>query len=228
MSSLIIVSAPSGAGKTTLVNKLLEEIDFAQRVITATTRQKRPGEEHGKDYYFLTKEEFERKIEKDEFIEWAKVYDNYYGVLKEELFRIKASNKEAILVVDVQGAKTIKEKIKEDVFSIFILPPSLEELYRRLLTRGYKHADAADQPPVADLSIVADLSTHYIDENLESRKAKAKEEIKELKNFDFVIVNDYIDKALERLKCIVTAIRLRPKNINLFENLSQDIKYLLS
>lgn len=210
MSSLIIVSAPSGAGKTTLVNKLLEEIDFAKRVITATTRPKRPGEEHGKDYYFLTKEEFERKIEKDEFIEWAKVYDNYYGVLKEELFRIKALNQEAILVVDVQGAKTIREKIKEDIFSIFILPPSLEELERRLLTRGPKDV------------------TNYIDENLEKRKAKAKEEIKELKNFDFVIVNDYLDKALEKLRCIVTAIRLRPKNINLFKNLSQDIKSLLS
>ena len=132
-----ILSAPSGAGKTTVGNLLLKEIPFLERVVTATTRSPRPGEKDGVDYYFLSEEEFIAKIERQEFLEWAKVYRYYYGTPKREVERILSQGKDALLIIDVQGAFQVKRQLPNAV-SIFLLPPSLEELRKRLTLRGEK------------------------------------------------------------------------------------------
>jgi guanylate kinase len=175
-----ILSAPSGTGKTTIGNLLLKEIPFLERVITATTRKPREGEKHGVDYYFLTEEDFKRKIEEGFFLEWAKVYKYYYGSPKSEIERITSQGKDALLVIDVQGAFQVK-KILPNAVSIFLLPPSFEELKRRLSQRGEKE--------------------------LEERFEWAKKEIPCAKFFDYVVVNNVIEKAVEEIKSIMIANR---------------------
>lgn len=175
-----ILSAPSGTGKTTIGNLLLKEIPFLERVITATTRKPREGEKHGVDYYFLTEEDFKRKIEEGFFLEWAKVYKYYYGSPKSEIERITSQGKDALLVIDVQGAFQVK-KILPNAVSIFLLPPSFEELKRRLSQRGEKE--------------------------LEERFEWAKKEIPCAKFFDYIVVNNVIEKAVEEIKSIMIANR---------------------
>jgi guanylate kinase len=175
-----ILSAPSGTGKTTIGNLLLKQLPFLERVITATTRQPREGEKHGVDYYFLQEEEFKRKIEEGFFLEWAKVYRYFYGTPKSEVKRITDQGKDALLIIDVQGALQVK-KILPNAVSIFLLPPSLEELKSRLLNRGEKE--------------------------LELRLEWAKGEIPCAKHFDYVVVNDILQKAVEEIKSIMIANR---------------------
>jgi len=179
---IFILSAPSGTGKTTVARKILSEIQDLEKVVTFTTRKPRPGEEEGVDYVFVTKEEFEKKIGEDFFLEYANVYGNYYGTPKPEVERITESGKDALLVIDVQGAFRIKRLIPEAV-GIFLLPPSLEELRRRIESRGYR------------------------DENIESRLKTAEKEIPCARFFDYVVINDFLNTAVEKVKAIILSHR---------------------
>ncbi len=178
--SIFVISAPSGTGKTTIVEKLLKEGESLRirRVITATTRAKRESEIEGVDYIFMDVESFKEGIKKNEFLEYANVYGNYYGTPKSQVLKNEEENFSSILVIDVQGAKKIKE-VRPDSLLIFILPPSLQELERRLLSRG------------------------FLDKNLQERLRSVKEEIACAKYFDYIILNDYIDNAVKVLKSII-------------------------
>jgi len=175
-----ILSAPSGAGKTTVGNLLLREVPYLEKVITVTTRSPREGEKHGVDYYFLSEDEFLKKIEKGEFLEWARVYRYYYGTPKSEVERILSQGKDALLIIDVQGAFQVKEKFPNAV-SIFLLPPSLGELKKRLTLRGERE--------------------------IEERLEWAKKEIPCAKHFDYVVVNNVLEKAIEEIKSIMLSNR---------------------
>ncbi|SNZ15356.1 guanylate kinase [Hydrogenobacter hydrogenophilus] len=197
MGHLFVLSAPSGTGKTTVAEKLVSEVHNVKKVITATTRQKREGEVEGVDYIFMTKEEFEEGIKRGIFLEYALVYGNYYGTPKEQVEKILKQGKDALLVIDVQGAKSIREKLPESIL-IFLLPPSLEELKRRLITRGYR------------------------DKNLLEREQKVKMEIACARHFDYIVVNDFLDKAVEAIKNIINAHR--HTRITFFRNIENLVK----
>ena len=169
----IIISAPSGAGKTTLVNKLLEAKLPLLFSISACSRQSRDGEENNKDYYFISIEEFQQKINTQEFIEWEEVYKgNFYGTLKKEIERIWKKKKHVVFDVDVIGGVSLKKYFNENALSIFIKPPSLEVLAQRLKTRN------SDDK-----------------ESIKKRIEKSFEEMKSMDKFDKIIVNDKLSNS---------------------------------
>ncbi len=182
MGGIFILSAPSGTGKSTVAGKLLQQVEGLRRVVTATTREPRPGERDGVDYIFMSREEFERGIKEGRFLEYAEVYGNYYGTLRDQVERNIKENVDSLLVIDVQGAFRVKEVFPEAV-SVFLLPPSLEELKRRMIARGYR------------------------DSNAEVRLEMAKKEIPCARFFDYVIINDFVDKAVDQLRSIILASR---------------------
>ena len=138
--SLIIISGPSGAGKGTIVNELIKNTNL-NLSISMTTRPKREGEVEGKDYYFVTKQEFAKQIKKGNFLEYANVHgDNYYGTPKDKVLKSLENGKDIILEIDIQGALKVKEKYKEGIF-IFIMPPSMRELKNRLIRRNTETID---------------------------------------------------------------------------------------
>lgn len=171
---LIVFSAPSGSGKTTIVQYLLKQeklnLDFS---ISATSRAKRGAEIHEKDYYFISLKEFQKHVEKGDFIEWEEVYrNNYYGTLKKEVERIWKSGKHVIFDIDVVGGLRIKKKFPEQTLAIFVQPPSIEVMERRLRNR---QTDS--------------------EEKIRERVAKAEKELKYAKDFDVILVNDDLEKA---------------------------------
>jgi guanylate kinase len=178
----IIFSAPSGSGKTTIVKHLLESglpIEFS---ISATSRQPRGEEKHGKDYYFLTTEEFKKRIKTEDFIEWEEVYQgNYYGTLKSEIQRIWALGKHVVFDIDVKGGVNLKNMYPDITLAIFIRPPSVEELEKRLIARS-----------------TDDEAT------IKKRISKAKEELGYAEKFDIVIVNDNLDEAKAKAHKVVS------------------------
>ncbi len=182
MAKLFILSAPSGTGKSTIAGKLLQQLEGIRRVVTVTTREPRPGEKPGVDYIFLTKEEFEKGIEEGRFLEYANVYGNYYGTPRDQVERNLEEGYDSLLVIDVQGAFKVK-RIYPDAVSVFLLPPSLEELKRRMIGRGYR------------------------DKNAQVRLETAKGEIPCAKRFDYIIINDFVDKAVDQLKSVILASR---------------------
>ena len=170
---LIVFSAPSGAGKTTLVRYILETFSEIQFSISATSRKSRGKEKDGKDYYFLSKEEFKTRVKNDEFIEYEEVYGgNYYGTLKSELNRIWKDKKIAIFDIDVVGGANIKGMFPDETLSIFVMPPSIEILKRRLLERG-------------------DVSREEID----VRVKKAESELDYASKFDNIIINNDLEES---------------------------------
>ncbi len=174
---VVIITAPSGAGKTTLTNHLLQEMNDLEYSVSATTRLPREGEVDGIDYHYINLEEFKAKIAKDEFIEWEEVYDGiFYGTLKEEVERIWDKNKVAIFVVDVIGALDLKEFFKEKALSIFIKPVSMIQLKERLQARGTES-----------------------ESNIRVRVEKARLELKYAKKFDSVLLNDELERAKEEI-----------------------------
>lgn len=175
--SLIIISAPSGAGKTTLGKRLLEDFPILKQSISSTTRPPRANEIHGKDYLFVPLEEFKKGIEKDHFAEWAHVHGHYYGTSKAVIERAFKEGHRLLLVIDVQGAKALKTEYPETCFSVFITPPSLYELENRLRSRG---TDS--------------------EETIRKRLQNAGIEMKESSRFDTIIVNDSLERAYQELK----------------------------
>jgi guanylate kinase len=183
---LIIISAPSGAGKTTIIKEVMQsglDLEFS---VSACSRSKRSGEVDGKDYYFLSVDDFKKKIKNGEFLEWEEVYkDHFYGTLRSELQRIWNNGKYVLIETDVYGGINIKDQFGKNALSLFIMPPSIKHLEKRLLNR----------------------STDKI-ESIRTRVAKAKEEILLADNFDKVIVNDKLDKAInESINTIVEFLR---------------------
>jgi guanylate kinase len=184
---VIIFSAPSGAGKSTIVHHLLEKYSFLEFSISATSRAPRGKEENGKDYYFFTTEEFENKIKADHFVEYEEVYaGSYYGTLKSEVERIWAKGNIIVFDIDVKGGVNLKKLYGDNAVAVFIQPPSVEELRNRLIGRG------TDSP-----------------EAIERRVAKAEEELTYASKFDIVLINDKLDEAFLTAEKIVEEFKLR-------------------
>lgn len=178
---IIIVTAPSGAGKTTIVKQLLAEMPQLAFSISAATRSPRVGETHGKDYYFLSPEEFQQRIENNEFAEYEMVYaGKYYGTLKSELERIWENDQYPMVDIDVKGALSIKEKYHQEALTIFIQPPSLDALRVRLSERGTE-----------------------TQASLEERLGKARYELSFARQFDHIVVNEELEKAYREVKALV-------------------------
>ena len=187
---LIIISGTTCAGKGTIINKLLEENDNICLSTSYTSRPIRPKEVNGKDYYFVTREEFEAKIKNDEFLEYACVrYGEYFGTPKKEVIDLLNSGKDVILEIDVQGAAIIKEKFPNTLL-IFILAPSMEEVKKRLLNR---RTETKEQ-------IIDRFKTAY-------------KEINEVNKYNYVVINDDINKCVEKVKSILIANKCRVDRI---------------
>ncbi|WP_273050120.1 guanylate kinase [Pseudoalteromonas sp.] len=185
--NLFILSAPSGAGKSSLINALLKKHADMKVSVSHTTRSPRPGEEDGVHYHFVATDEFKALIEKNDFFEWAQVFDNYYGTSKQAIESQLDAGIDVFLDIDWQGAQQVR-KIMPNVQTIFILPPSKKELEQRLNNRGQDSADV-----------------------IASRMAKAQSETSHYNEYDFVIVNDDFESALADIEIIVMAQRLTLK-----------------
>jgi len=196
--TIFIVSAPSGSGKSTLTNevrRIVPRLDFS---VSYTTRPPRGSEQSGREYYFISRDEFERMIREDEFLEYAEVFGNYYGTARRFLREAIARGHDLLLDIDVQGAAKVKQRIPEAV-SIFILPPSRDELERRLRRRSEAddklRGDGA--PPVNTEAII------------QRRLQTASREIENFSQYDYILVNDRLEQSIDTLKSIVEAERLK-------------------
>lgn len=195
---LIVVSGPSGTGKGTVCSELLAQTPELAYSISATTRQPREGEVDGKNYYFMDKAQFEKTIEEGGFLEYANVYGNYYGTPLGKIEERLAAGEDILLEIDTQGALNVMKKCPDGLF-IFLLPPSIGELERRIRGRGSETADS-----------------------LAKRLGAAKEEIKIGRQYGYVVVNDTVRQAVKRIKCIMTAEYCRiAMNLDKFEELEQ-------
>lgn len=183
---MLVLSSPSGAGKTTLSKRLIAQNPDLVLSISATTRQPRPGEEDGKDYYFLSEEEFLRKTKDDEFYEWAKVFDHYYGTPKAPVEEALDDGRDVVFDIDWQGARVLADNAARDVVRVFILPPSVKLLRERLKKRAQD-----------------------TDEIIDGRMRRAKSEIEHWAEYDYVVINDDFSRALEKLTEILHAERLK-------------------
>lgn len=177
----IVISAPSGAGKTTIIREVMKDLPDMEFSVSTTTRLPRPGETHGKDYYYVSEEEFDRIRESDGFLEWALVHGTYYGTGKKEIDRIKSSGKIPLFDVDVQGSRSLRGKLG-DAVHIFIIPPSLRELEHRLRSRKTETED-----------------------QILRRLKDAGEEMRQYSYFDYIIVNDDLPRAVLTFKSIIMA-----------------------
>lgn len=192
---LIVVSGPSGAGKGTICKRLLEKNPNLGYSISATTRAPRTGEVNGVNYWFLSKEEFQKMIAEDDLLEWAEVYGNYYGTPAQKVKDSLAEGKNILLEIDTQGAALVRKKFPEGVY-IYILPPSLEELKRRIIGRG---TDSA--------------------ESIERRLSCAREEMGcASEQYNYLVLNDEVELAVERVETIIEAEQYQIKrNLNLLK-----------
>lgn len=182
--NLYVISAPAGAGKTIITNMLLNELDFLQRVVTVTTRQKRVNEIDGVDYIFKTEEEFKQMIENGELLEYAVVHGNYYGTPRKQVEEYLSQGYDVVLVIDVQGMRQVKANFPE-VITIFILPPSLKELIARMKVRGDDERE------------------------IEKRIKTATSELPAWKEYDYIVINDNLERATNSIKCIIVSNRLK-------------------
>ncbi len=179
MSQLVVISGPSGVGKSTITSRIMEEEPRLERVRSATTRDRRFDDDREKQYDYLSKQEFQEKIEEGAFLEWAQVYGEYYGTQLSELDRVLQNGHIPILEIDIQGAEQIRESDRDHI-SIFLEPPTFEELESRLRNRG-----AGDE------------------QQLHERLETARDELQEVPAYDFRIVNDRIDSVIDRVSDII-------------------------
>ena len=183
---LIVVSGPSGVGKDTICNKVVESVKDTKISVSMTSREPRGKEIDGVDYYFISKEEFEKRIKNNEFLEYAIVHNNqYYGTPKGKIEEDLNKGKNIILVIDIQGALKVQELVKEALF-IFIMPPSMDILKERLVKRNTETED----------KIIERFKTAY-------------KELNEFKKYNYVVVNDKIDQAVDKIKSIIIAEKCR-------------------
>ncbi len=188
MSKLVIFTAPSGAGKTTIVRHLLDRFDNLAFSVSATTRARRPHEQHGRDYYFLSPEEFMQRVKNGDFLEWEEVYPGqYYGTLRQEVERLWKEGKDVIFDIDVKGAWKLKQAYPDRSLAVFVMPPSKEALLQRLRDR---HTED--------------------EESLRKRMARASAELEWAPRFDVVLVNDRLEDALQQAEQLVSEFLQRP------------------
>lgn len=183
---MLVFSSPSGAGKTTISRKLLEKDDNLELSISATTRPRRPGEVNGKDYFFVSSEQFEAMVARGEMLEHAQVFDHRYGTPREPVEKALQGGRDVLFDIDWQGTQQVADKAPRDLVRVFVLPPSVQELERRLYARARDPEDV-----------------------VRSRMAKAADELSHWAEYDYIIVNRDIDQSLLDVQAILHAERLR-------------------
>ncbi len=181
-----VVTGPSGVGKTTVMERLLEADEGLTYSVSHTTRDPRPNEVHGEDYYFVDEEEFERVRAQSGFIEWAEIYGDYYGTSREEVDRIRREGLDPFLDIDVQGAEQLRDDSELDAVFVFLAPPSLEDLEKRISRRGSES-----------------------EERMRERLRVAGDEITRIPEFDYLVVNDDLEVTVSQLYSVVSAERLK-------------------
>ena len=192
--NLIVISGPSGAGKDTVVKKLLETNNNIELSVSMTTRAPRKGEKEGVDYFYVSNEEFQKQIDEGNFLEYANVFGtNYYGTPKDKVLNNIKKGKDVILVIDIQGAIKVKEAMPESIF-IFIMPPSMKELKKRLIERDTESSE----------KILERFKTAY-------------KEINEATKYNYVVINDQVEKAARKIECILEAEKCRVDRIEDFD-----------
>ena len=199
---LIVVSGFSGAGKGTLMKELLQKYEEKYALsISATTRQPREGELHGREYFFISKDEFEKMIAKDELIEYASYVENYYGTPRSYVEQKLDEGKDVILEIEIQGALKVKEKFP-DTLLLFVAPPSAQELKHRLVGRGTETMEV-----------------------INSRMSRATEEAEGMENYDYLIINDTLEECVEQMHSVIQAEHLRcSRNTNFIEKIQKELK----
>lgn len=198
---MLVLSSPSGAGKTTLSRALLETDADITMSVSATTRAPRPGETHGRDYYFLSTEDFGIMRNKGEFLEHAKVFGNYYGTPRAPVEAALAQGRDVLFDIDWQGTQQLEEAAHEDVVKVFILPPSAQDLEKRLNRRAQDPAD-----------VVA------------ARMEKASDEISHYQEYDYIIINEDVEKSLAELRSILMAERLKRHRLTGLSNFAKRLR----
>lgn len=199
---MLVLSSPSGAGKTTLARRLLDAEPGIELSISHTTRPKRNGEKEGRDYHFVDRDAFTRMRDQSEFLEWAVVFDNFYGTTRQPVEQALAAGRDVLFDVDWQGAASLRDKSKDDVVTVFILPPSAADLEQRLNVR-------AQDPP----------------EVVRRRMLGASNEIQHWDEYDYVVINHDIDCSVEAVRAILAAERLRRSRLT---GLKQFVQNLLT
>ena len=183
---MLVLSSPSGAGKTTLSRKLLAQDANLALSVSVTTRKMRPGENEGRDYRFIDRKQFDAMVDSDELLEWAEVFDNYYGTPKKPVMEALATGRDVLFDIDWQGTQQLREKARADLVSVFVLPPSIPELERRLRTRA---------------------QDDY--ETIHRRMAKAADEMSHWAEYDYVVINRDLEQAFADVAAILAAERLK-------------------
>ena len=197
---VLVISSPSGAGKTTICKNIIEKVDNVSLSVSVTTRKKRKGEIEGKDYFFKTNEEFIPMMSNNEFIESAKVFGNFYGTLKAEVLQKIEDGIDVLVDIDWQGTRQIEKHMPEDIVKIFILPPSIKELEYRLGNRASENK-----------------------EDFKKRMSEARKEISHYNEYDFVIINEEIDIAVKLVKAILYSERLRKHRQTSLQNVVNNL-----
>lgn len=188
---VFVLSAPSGAGKTSLSKRIMADMPAVVQVVTCTTRAPRPGEQDGREYHFLSRQAFEQRVAAGDFLEWAEVHGQLYGTLRQSVGTATAAGQDVLLVIDVQGAAQLRAADVEAVY-VFVLPPSWEALAERLQARGSESARSQAQ-----------------------RLVVARQELAHYTAYDYVVINDQLDDAVETLQAIIRAERHRIRRVGM-------------